>query len=212
MRTGGLLRLDLSEARMIEDTSSLRLLWGEYKVKLLSGALASAFMLVSVAASAKDMPPPPSDKPDFAKVRATAEQGIKTALFDPSSAQITYTSGFQWGYSKPIIGKKTWGWIACGTLNAKNRMGGYVGAKTFWILSNPAGAVTWDIDNTTFSTCDAGQSVPLQPELKDVETAKTSGPASLGVAEELGKLADLRAKGVLTQAEFDAQKAKLLSR
>jgi len=35
-------------------------------------------------------------------------------------------------------------------------------------------------------------------------------PASLSVADELRKLADLRSAGILTDAEFDAQKAKLL--
>lgn len=33
----------------------------------------------------------------------------------------------------------------------------------------------------------------------------------MSIAEELSKLADLKAKGILTQAEFDAQKAKLLA-
>jgi hypothetical protein len=35
--------------------------------------------------------------------------------------------------------------------------------------------------------------------------------ASSGSADELAKLADLKSKGVLTDAEFEAQKAKLLS-
>jgi ABC-type multidrug transport system fused ATPase/permease subunit len=35
--------------------------------------------------------------------------------------------------------------------------------------------------------------------------------AGAGSAEELSKLADLKAKGVLTDAEFEAQKAKLLA-
>jgi hypothetical protein len=39
------------------------------------------------------------------------------------------------------------------------------------------------------------------------ETAGSDG----GTASELSKLADLRAQGVLTDAEFEAQKAKLLS-
>jgi Short C-terminal domain/Phospholipase_D-nuclease N-terminal len=34
---------------------------------------------------------------------------------------------------------------------------------------------------------------------------------SSGSADELAKLADLKAKGVITDAEFDAQKAKLLA-
>ncbi len=39
------------------------------------------------------------------------------------------------------------------------------------------------------------------------QTAGTSGSSS---AEELAKLADLKEKGVLTDAEFEAQKAKIL--
>jgi hypothetical protein len=35
--------------------------------------------------------------------------------------------------------------------------------------------------------------------------------SSTGTAEELSKLADLHQRGVLTQTEFDAQKAKLLA-
>ncbi len=39
------------------------------------------------------------------------------------------------------------------------------------------------------------------------ETAGSSG----GSVDELAKLADLKSKGVITDAEFEAQKAKLLS-
>lgn len=37
------------------------------------------------------------------------------------------------------------------------------------------------------------------------------GPSSPDVADELKKLADLRDRGVLTEAEFETQKAKLLA-
>jgi hypothetical protein len=50
-------------------------------------------------------------------------------------------------------------------------------------------------------------SVPPQAALLDVPVP-SSGPVS--VADELQKLADLRDRGVLTQEEFEAQKAKLL--
>ena len=38
-----------------------------------------------------------------------------------------------------------------------------------------------------------------------------AGSAAAGRPSELAKLADLRAQGVLTDAEFEAQKAKLLA-
>jgi hypothetical protein len=40
----------------------------------------------------------------------------------------------------------------------------------------------------------------------------TTAPAPVSVADELAKLADLKNQGILTQAEFDAQKDKLLAR
>jgi hypothetical protein len=40
---------------------------------------------------------------------------------------------------------------------------------------------------------------------------KQAAGSSGGSADELAKLADLKAKGVLTDAEFEAQKAKLLT-
>jgi Short C-terminal domain/Phospholipase_D-nuclease N-terminal len=57
---------------------------------------------------------------------------------------------------------------------------------------------------------------------RDIEQARTSEAAFRsyvqdaagsdgGTASELSKLADLKAQGVLTDAEFEAQKAKLLS-
>lgn len=47
-----------------------------------------------------------------------------------------------------------------------------------------------------------------QQEAFDAYVKQTAGASS---ADELSKLADLKARGVITDAEFDAQKAKLLS-
>jgi len=44
------------------------------------------------------------------------------------------------------------------------------------------------------------------------DMAKTKGQPAVSVADELEKLAALRKQGVLTEAEFLAQKAKLLAR
>ena len=46
---------------------------------------------------------------------------------------------------------------------------------------------------------------------ENAKTANTPQQSSSSVADELAKLADLKAKGILTEAEFDAQKSKLLS-
>lgn len=166
-------------------------------------------------ASAKDKSPPPpapTEHPDWGKVRATAENGMKSGLFDPGSAQFSYTSGFQWGYTKPIIGGKKWGWVACGNLNAKNRMGGYVGARAFVIRADQGGNVTWIDDDDDVGTCTSGVKADLQPELRDIAAVESAANGRLGVAEELGKLAELHSKGILSDQEFAEQKAKLLAR
>jgi len=56
----------------------------------------------------------------------------------------------------------------------------------------------------------AAQQAAHQQEAFDAYVKETAGTSG-GSAEELAKLADLKDKGVLTEAEFEAQKAKLLS-
>jgi hypothetical protein len=51
------------------------------------------------------------------------------------------------------------------------------------------------------------QAAQQQQQMMDKYIKET---ASSGSADELAKLADLKEKGVITQAEFDSQKAKLL--
>jgi ABC-type multidrug transport system fused ATPase/permease subunit len=50
-----------------------------------------------------------------------------------------------------------------------------------------------------------------QQQQKAFDSYVQEAAGSPGTADELSKLADLKAKGVLTDAEFEEQKAKLLS-
>lgn len=57
-------------------------------------------------------------------------------LIDPTSPLYTFGTPVR-GYTQenPIYGSKLeFGWIVCGTVNAKNRMGGYAGRETFFTL------------------------------------------------------------------------------
>ncbi len=72
---------------------------------------------------------------DYGDPPSNHEELIKNlfspSLFDPYSAMYTF--------DKPIKGYvdaagKAYGWVVCGTINAKNRFGGYVGAKPFYIM------------------------------------------------------------------------------
>lgn len=118
-------------------------------------------------------------------------------------------------YAKPFIGQRTFGWVACAAVNAKNRMGGYTGAQVFYVFVDASGAVSAKQEGDWFSTCSTGKLVPVTSDLQPImpgQPAVATATASVDVADELGKLATLRDKGVITQAEFDAQKAKLLAK
>lgn len=171
-----------------------------------------ALVAAPVVAKSKAPSPEPAEHPDWVTVRDQGVSGITGALYDPSSAQINWSSGFRWGFAKPIIGRRTHGWIACGSINAKNRLGGYVGAQAFWIMADASGAVTYGMVDETVSSCDQGGGPPVNPELTALSAPIASPGSGTGVADELEKLAVLRDKGIITQAEFETQKAKLLAR
>lgn len=66
----------------------------------------------------------------------TAVRGyFETSLFDPDSAQIKVERPVNGYYSS--LGDGYHGWFACGQMNAKNRFGGYVGYRTFWVYFDP---------------------------------------------------------------------------
>ena len=57
----------------------------------------------------------------------------------------------------------------------------------------------------------AEQSAQQQQKAFDDYVKQAAGSSGGNSADQLAKLADLKAKGVLTDAEFEAQKAKILS-
>jgi len=76
------------------------------------------------------------DRADIGPRPENAQQLVRDhfaqTLFDPYSAVYTFNYGPERGV---WVGLGTdYGWIMCGTLNAKNRLGGYVGAKRFRVL------------------------------------------------------------------------------
>lgn len=72
---------------------------------------------------------------DYGSYPSDYEEIIKNyygkSLFDPYSAVFTFSQPQKawngWGGTK-------FGWAVCGSLNAKNRFGGYVGATPFYVL------------------------------------------------------------------------------
>jgi len=57
----------------------------------------------------------------------------------------------------------------------------------------------------------AAQQAADQQKAFDAYVRQTAGASGDTTADQLSKLADLKSKGVITDAEFDAQKAKILA-
>ncbi len=57
----------------------------------------------------------------------------------------------------------------------------------------------------------AAHDAAQQQQAFDAYVQQTAGTSGDGVADQLSKLADLKSQGVLTDAEFEAQKSKVLA-
>lgn len=94
--------------------------------------------------------------PGWAKFRQVAEAGVIARLIDPESARISWLSGYSKNGFKPAFSRRIHGYVACGTVNARNRMGGYAGATTFIVVV--------DFDRTLFVNLD-GRPGGMQSEM-----------------------------------------------
>lgn len=158
-----------------------------------------------------------SSAPDWALFRRNAESALRSRLIDPESARIEWPHGFLLGTWKPFLSKPIDGYWSCGLINARNRMGGYTGSTAFVVVLDPTGYVkysevggTRDFDALSASCAKSVKLLPPVPaELKNVATPSDSSGAS-SLADELKKLVDLKNAGALSDAEFQAAKAKLL--
>lgn len=75
--------------------------------------------------------PPPDNYQDLVKTE------ISRGLIDPTSPLLTFDKPPEKGYimrSNFLRVPEGFGWLVCGTVNSKNRYGGYVGAQPFLAL------------------------------------------------------------------------------
>jgi hypothetical protein len=72
---------------------------------------------------------------------ALVESAFRATLKDPDSAQFSWPNGFVAGRYRLLLEHTVKGWVTCGTVNAKNSYGGYVGrAAAVGVINN--GVVT----------------------------------------------------------------------
>lgn len=94
----------------------------------------TAFVFLGCATA----PPPTREQlanADYGDPPSNHEELIKSflsaSLIDPYSAMYTFDHPVK-GWTKAA--GEAYGWVVCGSLNAKNRFGGYVGAKPFYVM------------------------------------------------------------------------------
>lgn len=156
--------------------------------------------------------------PDWARFRQNAERAVLVGFFDPASAIFEWPYGFTYGYWKPVLQGRIDGWWTCGRINAKNRMGGYVGSRFFVVVLNSDGQVVFtetgtggNYDFVSMQCANSVGSLPPAPsqffEPPASNKAETSGGT---IADELAKLKGLFDSGALTEDEYLKAKAKVL--
>jgi hypothetical protein len=154
--------------------------------------------------------------PDWALFRRSSEAALRARLLDPDSARIEWPYGFRYGSWTPAFSRPIDGYWTCGSVNARNRMGGYTGSTFFVVVLDPDGKVKFvnigessDFDIVTSQCNGSVRLLPHPPPELSGATVSQQGP-STSIADELAKLVDLRDSGALTESEFQAAKARLL--
>lgn len=137
---------------------------------------------------------------DYSALTANTKKFLMDGLKDPESVQ--FRNVYLSTNESPVI---------CGEMNAKNSYGAYVGFKRFYYMNNDMAmleghGVGHEIFPNMYTTMCPG----VKEEL-NFSGAQPEKTASAGLADELKKLSDLKKDGLLSDAEFEAAKKKLLN-
>jgi len=137
-----------------------------------------AALLSASGVMAKERPAPVyGPKPDWQAYRERGERAIVSRLIDPDSARISWLGGYYQGEYKPFLEPRVSGYIGCGLVNAKNRMGGYTGDRAFVVVIDHDLLRYVDIDNEenglVAAQCVAAMQKGLLPPVPAVPTTAT---------------------------------------
>ena len=121
--------------------------------------------------------------PTWERYRQVAEATITAALFDPESARIQWFGSYHKGFFKPFLSPRVEGYLACGVINARNRLGGYVGARAFVVVIDYDRVLYSEVDTSTnggvTSQCvQAKQDGLFAPLANDSAVAQTPSAAA----------------------------------
>lgn len=110
---------------------------------VLLSACATAPDPAELAAAASE--PAPEREAGIAMI----ESAIRAQLKDPDSAQFTWPNSFVHGWYQPPFGRRYIGWITCGTVNARNSFGGYVGRTAVVGVIRNGSVIAANMDSST---------------------------------------------------------------
>lgn len=77
------------------------------------------------------------------------EGQIRSRLKDPQSAQFSWPNEFVAGQHQPLMAKPIYGWVTCGTVNARNSYGGYTGPQAVLVVTRNNQVLFMDMDSPT---------------------------------------------------------------
>jgi hypothetical protein len=107
-----------------------------FSVGLLAAVLGATLLVQPGFAKKPEVPVDPGPQPDFLAAQQLSETTIRASFFDPNSAEFQWPFAWTGSYYKPMLQSKKVGWWTCGLVNARNRMGGYVGFQNFVVVFN----------------------------------------------------------------------------
>jgi hypothetical protein len=123
--------------------------------------------------------PPPS----WDKFREIGETYVISQTIDPDSAKISWTGKYFKGEHKPVLLPRSYGYVSCGSVNAKNRMGGYTGASAFIVVVDYDRVLYGEIDRSTGGLAgkacnEYARQMKFEPLSAEEQSSITSGAAS----------------------------------
>jgi len=121
--------------------------------------------------------------PAWEQYRKLAEADIRDRLIDPESARLEWLGQYHKGEFKPFLQARVHGYVGCGTVNSRNRMGGYVGRTNFVVVIDYDRVLFAEIDKRPggmiADQCTAALRAGLFAPLPGTSGA---APASMGAA------------------------------
>lgn len=110
-----------------------------------AAALLGAALITAGPVHAKKEAPAPyvyGPPPAWTQFKQLAEAAVRARLVDPDSAKFEWPHGYKKGFYKPFLSARVNGYVTCGLVNSRNRLGGYVG-RTYFVVVEDNGAIAY---------------------------------------------------------------------